>query len=156
VPSGRQDFGEWLLPLFFQVTDFVAQCKNPTTRNIWTNNLFQQQARYKQGAYHMTKIYANRYCSAEPHYTKLGGNTTRCHSEKLVSGTEFGPGPSFTSDVSQPARQQITVHKKKKHEQHKHRQHSYTERCTRMLNYSLHAQYTKCFRLFGNLAPLDL
>ena len=47
IASEGQDFGEWLLPSFFQETDCVTQCKKPTTRNIWTNNLFQQQARNK-------------------------------------------------------------------------------------------------------------
>jgi hypothetical protein len=35
----------------------------------------------------------------EPHYSKSGGRAT---TEKLVSGPEFGPGSSVTSDVSQP------------------------------------------------------
>jgi hypothetical protein len=46
VASEGQNFGEGLLPLFFQGTDFVAECKNPT-KGTSEQIMFQQQARNK-------------------------------------------------------------------------------------------------------------
>jgi len=75
---------------------------------------------------------------------------------KMVSGHEFGPGSTFTSDVRQPDRQQ-SQYTKRRNENSTNAVHFPTKStATGCFNYSLHAHYSKCFRPFSQLSTSDL